>query len=69
MFCVLLFTEITCPLLPTPSNGTKSIEDVVAESMVNFSCNSGFALSGSSVLLCELNGNWNGTIPNCSGEF
>ena len=68
MFGIVHFTEIMCPFLPTPSNGTKSIEDVVAESTVSFNCISGYALSGPSTLRCELSGNWNGSVPNCLGE-
>jgi len=30
-----------------------------------FTCNEGFTLIGSSIILCENDGQWNGTLPNC----
>ena len=62
-------TEIICPALVVPSNGTKSSEDVVVETIITFSCSLGYQLSGSSTLQCNLNGHWNGTSPICSGVF
>nr|XP_034338769.1 E-selectin-like [Crassostrea gigas] len=33
-----------------------------------FSCNQGFQINGSSSLLCQIDGTWNGTQPNCLEE-
>ena len=33
--------------------------------IVNFQCDFGFVMSGNPVLLCNSNGEWNGTIPSC----
>ncbi|KAF8796738.1 CUB and sushi domain-containing protein 1 [Argiope bruennichi] len=33
--------------------------------LVSFQCDFGFVMSGSSVLLCNSNGEWNGTVPSC----
>ena len=67
-FQLALLTEISCPVLATPAYGSKSSADVIAGSIVIFSCKFGYELSGSSFLQCEYSGNWNGTAPRCTGN-
>ena len=60
--------EILCPHLQTPANGSKSTSSVFVEALVNFTCHNGYELSGQSTLQCQVNGEWNGTAPFCSGN-
>ncbi|KAI8498226.1 hypothetical protein Bbelb_241700, partial [Branchiostoma belcheri] len=58
-------TAIQCPLLSNPLNGfvsgTNSYVDVV-----NFTCEPGYKLVGTSSLTCLSDGTWDGTSPTCT---
>ena len=56
---------VTCPILDTPVNGTKHGSSYVFESLVMFSCDTGFLLEGDHSLVCQSDGTWNGSIPMC----
>ena len=36
------------------------------ESVANYSCSDGYALTESGLRMCQSNGNWSGPIPACS---
>ncbi|KAI1279561.1 Sushi, von Willebrand factor type A, EGF and pentraxin domain-containing protein 1 [Halotydeus destructor] len=60
---------ITCPALPTTIPNGQSRGNCapgIALSFCEYQCSPGYAVSGSSSLLCQLNGNWAGTIPICT---
>ena len=56
---------VTCPTLDTPVNGTKHGSSYVFESIVMFSCDTGFLLQGDHSLVCRSDGTWNGSVPMC----
>ncbi|XP_022793582.1 P-selectin-like [Stylophora pistillata] len=59
---------ITCPVLPTPSHGTKlgCLRNVLYYgTLCNFSCNDGYIKSGSQVRRCQRNGTWTGQDFGC----
>ncbi|KAI8517917.1 hypothetical protein Bbelb_039340 [Branchiostoma belcheri] len=59
---------VQCPLLSHPLNGFmtgfNSYRDVV-----NFTCEPGYNLVGTSSLTCLSDGTWNGNLPTCTGFF
>lgn len=52
--------------LSTGVSKTNSM-DISVNTSATFSCKPGFWLNDSSSLLCQIDGTWNGTLPNCSG--
>ena len=61
---VILFTAL-CPELSNPADGIMTVSD----SMVIFSCDSGFGLVGSPVLTCQSNGVWSSAPPVCKRKL
>ena len=62
-----LIAEVTCPDLTVLQHGAKSVEETTVETVVQFECNDGYKLKGSSTLQCLASGLWNGTTPQCEG--
>jgi len=67
----LLLFSTDCQLLTDPDNGviSCSLGDDGQASLgdtCNYTCNSGYELSGNVSRSCELNGNWSGTEPTCT---
>ncbi|CAH1774074.1 unnamed protein product, partial [Owenia fusiformis] len=55
-------TEITCPTLEKPNNGTLSSVNNSIGAEVELVCDEGFYVNGSSILTCLSNGTWNDTL-------
>ncbi|CAH1248690.1 CSMD2 [Branchiostoma lanceolatum] len=58
-------TVIRCSSLDTPRNGGMSSYDNDYGSTVNFWCNDGYQLTGSSTRTCQGDRRWSGTTPYC----
>lgn len=50
-----------------PSHGIGLGDEFGVDSMVRFSCEPGYTLRGSSERICQANGSWSGTQPECEG--
>ena len=66
LFCSL----VPCPSLADPNNGmiTCSLGDDGVpsyEDTCNFTCNTGYELTGSDTRTCQSNGNWDGNETMC----
>lgn len=57
-----------CPSLNNPTNGEVRVSGLSVGSTATFTCNFGYVLSGSPVLLCENRGIWNASDPTCESE-
>ena len=62
---------MTCLLLTAPSNGIIdcSVEDggdSSYEDSCNFTCNTGYELTGSDTRTCQSNGSWSGSTAVCT---
>ena len=61
--------EDNCPALSIPDNGNVSCSEEIisfkAGEICNFTCNSGYELTGSNTRMCE-NGNWTGNKATCT---
>ena len=58
---VLCLSDL-CPPLTSPGNG---IADCSTPGVCNFTCDTGYTVSGSAVRRCQRNGTWSGTQPTC----
>lgn len=65
--CVIGVVVITCPALISPTNGEKNSSAHTCGTNVEFSCNEGFLLSGSSIRACQPSGIWNYPQASCEG--
>ena len=67
-----IFT-VTCPTIPTPSNGRLSTSDNTRGTTVTITCNDGYELdstTGSSSSVCGNNGEWNPSLGRCKrGQY
>ena len=58
---------VSCPSLDDPSNGmiSCSLEGDTYEDTCNFTCNTGYELTGSDTRTCQSDGSWSGNISMC----
>ncbi|XP_045206696.2 CUB and sushi domain-containing protein 1-like [Mercenaria mercenaria] len=55
-----------CSALSSPSSGTVDLYSENSVTKANFSCESGYSLSGASILTCRTDGSWDFTEPVCA---
>ncbi|KAG8597924.1 hypothetical protein GDO81_002432 [Engystomops pustulosus] len=56
---------VTCGWLAPPANGTKNGTNYLVGSLITFSCNTGFVLTGSITRTCQADGYWSGEPTMC----
>ncbi|XP_034169654.1 E-selectin isoform X3 [Pangasianodon hypophthalmus] len=63
-------TAVRCPYLQEPINGliNCSSEEAVFSTSCSFSCLNGYQLHGHKMVMCSLNGNWTGEVPECQAH-
>ena len=66
-----MYFLVSCPLLDSPSNGMVSCslgDDEVPsyEDTCNFTCDTGYELTGSDTRTCQSDGSWSGSDTVCS---
>ena len=75
-FCSFFITVVTCPV-PSPSSGTRATcprnatvhhNAVYYNKTCQFSCEDGYAGSGSQVRRCQRNGTWSGQNYSCQSR-
>ena len=58
---------ITCPVVLAPANSSSGVcSQGLLNSVCNFTCKTGFVLSGSTSIVCRANGQWNASAPTCN---
>ena len=63
-----IFSAVDCGGLATPMNGTKDGDLTTFPNQVQFQCDSGFDLLGSSLRECQANKTWSGEETVCKGN-
>ena len=58
---------ITCPRLQYPVNGSISTGNNTCNATVKFTCDNCYVLVGRVNLTCQINGQWDGNPPLCTG--
>ena len=53
----------------TPVNGRRSISGYTEGHTVNYTCNTGYDLSGSATRTCQSNGLWSGSSATCLSKY
>ena len=51
-----------------PQNGRRSLSGTRQGDRVDYSCNSGFELSGDRQRQCQSDGTWSGSLPTCKSK-
>ena len=49
------------------TNGVGCYSTITTNSMVTYQCDEGYSLSAESQRTCQSDGNWDGSIPVCTG--
>ena len=57
---------IDCPDPGIPTNGQRNSSNFSYCASISFTCNTGYELSGNSVIVCEGNKKWSGLLPTCN---
>ena len=60
---------VDCGSLVNPANGQVSLETTFEGSVANYSCNQTYVLCGTECRVCQSNGSWSGTQPDCISKF
>ncbi|XP_078667428.1 sushi, von Willebrand factor type A, EGF and pentraxin domain-containing protein 1-like [Branchiostoma floridae x Branchiostoma belcheri] len=59
-------TPIQCHTLMVPTNGVLSTTATSYQTVVNFTCNTGYVLNGTTNTTCQANGTWSNPVPTCT---
>jgi len=52
-----------------PTNGMVNFNSTVEGSMANYMCNEGYIIDGVIQRVCQDNGQWSGSVPQCQREL
>lgn len=55
-----------CPTLVAPANGGVTPTMGTTGTVATYSCNAGYALTGTAIQTCQSAGTWSGTAPTCT---
>ena len=64
-----LFPAVDCGNPGTPSNGRRTGSSTTYNSVVTYTCNTGYTRQGSNRRTCQSNGQWSGSLPRCNRKF
>ena len=68
MFSLSQNTEIECDIPPKVERSQMVLTDQYVGSSVQYVCVSGFMMQGDVRLVCNLRGEWEGTVPSCDSK-
>ena len=68
LFSNCLPLAVDCGILLAPQNGSVQGEVTTFPNELQFECDEGFTISGSSKRKCLANGTWNGSATRCRGK-
>ena len=60
---------IDCGDPGTPTNGQRTLSSTTYNSVVTYTCDVGYTLQGTSNRICQSNGQWSESVPQCNCEF
>ena len=69
VMCYVRHIDIDCGDPGTPTNGQRSLSSTTYNSVVTYTCDVGYTLQGASSRTCQADGQWSGSVPQCSREF
>ena len=59
---------VGCSVLQDPEYGTVSVSATTYDSVANYSCNTGYALTGDEMRMCQISGVWSGNETICTSK-
>ncbi len=62
-------TVVTCPVLTSPTNGALSTPSRDYLTVITYSCDTGYVLTGNAARQCLATGQWSGVAPTCPREL
>ena len=66
---MFVVNDINCDPLTGPDNGQVDTSNgTIVGSIATYTCDTGYALSGSQSRICGADGNWTSTVPMCKGK-
>ena len=66
----LASSDIDCGFPDVPKNGQlRAHFSTLYTGKATYVCRTGYTLKGSSSRTCQANGQWNGSVPQCTGMF
>ena len=57
---------INCGDSGTPTNSQRTLSSTTYNSVVTYTCDVGYTLQGSNSRTCQSNGQWSGSVPQCT---
>ncbi len=67
--CLFFPAVVTCPPLTDPDNGMVNVLNNNFGTVANYTCNTGYMLTGDVIRVCEVTGDWSGTAPTCDSTL
>lgn len=62
---IIAIVVVDCGDPGLPANAARTFTQSTFNSVVTYTCNVNFMLSGESVRRCQADGTWSGTLPSC----
>ena len=69
LLLLLYCTAVDCGDPGTPTNGQRTLTTTTYNSVVYYTCNTGYNRQGSNRRTCLANGQWSGSLPRCNRKF
>ena len=68
IYCYM-HTLVDCGSLENPTNGQVDFTATFGGSIANYTCNQGYLLCGAESRICQSNGSWSGSPPDCISKL
>ena len=64
-----IFPVVDCNDPGNPTNGQRNLSSTTYNSVVTYTCDVGYTLQGANSTRCQSEGQWSGSVPQCSREL
>ena len=64
-----MHTLVDCGSLENPTNGQVDFTATFGGSIANYTCDQGYLLCGAGNRICQSNGSWSGSPPDCISKL
>ena len=67
--CIPASSAVDCGDPGTPTNGKHTLSSTTYSFVVTYTCDEGYILQGSNSRTCQSNGEWSGSVPQCTRKL